>query len=111
MKGSQRGAEGVAVRGRVTGQPFPEGHMLSAEGQVPDCTEGQTKSVQHRETVGLDQPRWVLSSSKSDVCTFLVRLNIMVPFKYVRIRLPADENLSSVLLSVLSVPMRGMILA
>lgn len=56
----------------------------------------QTKSAQHRGTAGLDQPHRVLGSSKSDACALLVRLNIMVPFKCVRIRLTAEENLSSV---------------
>lgn len=45
------------------------------------CGGKQTKSVQHRG---------------SDACALLVRLNIMVPFKCVRVRLTAEENLSSV---------------
>lgn len=60
------------------------------------CGGKQTKSAQHRGTAGLDQPHRVLGSSKSDACALLVRLNIMVPFKCVRVRLTAEENLSSV---------------
>lgn len=45
------------------------------------CGGKQTKSAQHRG---------------SDACALLVRLNIMVPFKCVRVRLTAEENLSSV---------------